>query len=285
MRAMARLQHKRIEHADEVRKYTLGATEIFELDDFVIGRMIMHPGWRWMRDVRPIAGTERCMNHHLGYVVRGTLHVELADGSEAEIGPREMFEIPPGHDAWVIGDEPWEAIDFRGARNYARLPMDSGDRVLATVVFVDVVESTEILERIGDAAWRDLLAQHHETIQLELDRYRGREVDRAGDGLLALFDGPARAVECAAAIARRARAIGLEVRAGLHTGEVELVTGGVRGVAVHVASRIATLASGGEILVSATTRELAAGSHLSFTSRGTHRLRGLAEERELFALR
>ena len=282
---MARLQHKHLEHADEIRQYTLGATEIFELDDFVIGRMIMHPGWRWMRDVQPIAGTERCMNHHLGYVVRGTLHVELADGSEAEIGPREMFEIPPGHDAWVIGDEPWEAIDFRGARNYARLPMDSGDRVLATVLFVDVVESTEILERIGDAAWRDLLAQHHETIQLELDRYRGREVDRAGDGLLALFDGPARAVECAATIARRARAMALEVRAGLHTGEVELVTGGVRGVAVHVASRIAALASGGEVVVSSTTRELVAGSHLAFDSRGTHRLKGLAEERELFALR
>ena len=282
---MARLQHKDLEHADEVRQYTLGATEIYELDDFVIGRMIMHPGWHWMTDVKPIVGTERCMNHHLGYVVRGTLHVELADGSAAEIGPREMFEIPPGHDAWVIGEEPWEAIDFRGARNYARLPMDSGDRVLATVLFIDVVESTEILERIGDAAWRDLLAQHHETIQLELDRYRGREVDRAGDGLLALFDGPARAVECAAAIARRARAMGLEVRAGLHTGELELVTGGVRGVAVHVASRIAALASGGEILVSATTRELAAGSHLAFDSRGTHRLRGLAVERELFALR
>lgn len=281
---MARLQHKTLEHADEIREYSLGATEIFELDDFVIGRMIMQPGWRWKKDVQPIAGTERCMNHHLGYVVRGTLHVELADGSQAVIGPREMFEIPPGHDAWVLGDEPWEAIDFRGARNYARLPMDSGDRVLATVLFVDVVESTEILERIGDAAWRDLLGQHHETIQLELDRYRGREVDRAGDGLLALFDGPARAVECAAAIARRAREMGLEVRVGLHTGEVELVPGGIRGVAVHVASRIAAQASAGEILVSATTRELAAGSRLTFASRGTHRLKGLAEERELFAL-
>jgi hypothetical protein len=194
---MARLQHKPVGDPDEVRQYSKGATEIFELDDFVIGRMIMHPGWRWVRDVQPIVGTERCMNHHLGYVVRGTLHVELADGSELDIGPREMFEIPPGHDAWVVGDEPWEAIDFRGARNYARLPMASGDRVLATILFVDVVASTQTLERVGDAAWRDLLGQHHETIQLELDRFRGREVDRAGDGLLALFDGPARAVECA----------------------------------------------------------------------------------------
>jgi class 3 adenylate cyclase len=281
---VARLQHKKVEQPDEVRQYTKGATEIFELDDFVIGRMIMHPGWRWIEDVKPIVGTDRCMNHHLGYVLRGILHVELADGSAAEIGPNEMFEIPPGHDAWVVGDEPWEAVDFRGARNYARLPAESGDRILATIAFVDVVESTEMLERIGDAAWRDLLGQHHETIQLELDRFRGREVDRAGDGLLALFDGAARAAECAAAIARRARSMGLEVRAGLHTGEVELVRGGVRGVAVHVASRIAAVAGAGEVLVSATTRELAAGSHLRFASRGTHRLKGLADERELFSL-
>lgn len=281
---MARLQHKRIEHPDEVRQYNGGATEIYELDDFVIGRMIMHPGWRWVRDVKPIVGTDRCMNHHLGYVVRGTLHVELSDGSELEIGAREMFEIPPGHDAWVVGDEPWEAIDFRGARNYARLPMASGDRILATILFVDVVASTEMLERVGDAAWRDVLGQHHETIQLELDRYRGREVDRAGDGLLALFDGAARAIECADRIARRARSMGLEVRGGLHTGEVEMVHGGVRGVAVHVASRIAALADPGEVLVSGTTRELATGSHLRFASRGTHRLKGLADEREVFAL-
>ena len=281
---MARLQHKKVEQPDEVRQYTKGATEIFELDDFVIGRMIMHPGWRWIDDVKPIVGTDRCMSHHIGYVLRGVLHVELADGSEAELGPNEMFEIPPGHDAWVVGDEPWEAVDFRGARSYARLPAESGDRILATILFVDVVESTEMLERIGDAAWRDLLGQHHETIQLELDRFRGREVDRAGDGLLALFDGAARAAECATAIARRARSMGLEVRAGLHTGEVELVRGGVRGVAVHVASRIAAVASAGEVLVSATTRELAAGSHLRFASRGAHRLKGLADERELFAL-
>jgi class 3 adenylate cyclase len=281
---MARLQRKPIEQPDEVRQYTNGATEIFELDDFVIGRMIMHPGWHWTRDVQPIVGTERCLNHHLGYVVRGTLHVALEDGSELDIGPREMFEIPPGHDAWVVGDEPWEAIDFRGARSYARLRMASGDRVLATILFVDVVESTVTLERIGDAAWRDLLGQHNEAIQLELDRYRGREVDRAGDGLLAMFDGAARAVECGAAIARRARAIGLEVRAGLHTGEVEVTTAGVRGVAVHVASRVATLAGPGEVLVSSTTRDLAAGSHLRFESRGSHPLKGLAGEREVFAL-
>ena len=111
---MARLQHKRLEHADEVRRYPGGRTEIFELDDFVIGRMVMEPGWRWEHDVQPIAGTELCTYHHLGFVVSGRLHVQMADGSEGELGEQEMFEIPPGHDAWVVGDEPWVAIDFRG---------------------------------------------------------------------------------------------------------------------------------------------------------------------------
>ncbi len=281
---MARLQHKRLEQADEVRAYPGGQTEIFELDDFVIGRMVMHAGWRWKRDVKPIAETDACMYHHLGFVVGGTLHVVMADGTEGDIGPQEMFEIPPGHDAWVVGDESWEAIDFRGARSYARPPMASGDRILATILFVDVVDSTAILERIGDAGWRDLLAQHHEAIQLELDRHRGREMDRAGDGLLALFDGPARAVECASAIVRRARAIGLEVRAGLHTGEVEMVPGGVRGMAVHLASRIAAVAEPGEVFVSTTTHELVAGSGLSFTSRGKRQLKGISQGREVFSL-
>lgn len=281
---MAKLQHKRLDHADEVRQYPGGQTEIFELDDFVIGRMVMHAGWRWKKDVKPIAETDACMYHHLGFVVSGTLHVVMADGTEDDLGPQEMFEIPPGHDAWVVGDDSWIAIDFRGARSYARPPAASDDRILATILFVDIVDSTAMLERLGDIAWRDLLGQHHETIQLELDRHRGREVDRAGDGLLALFDGPARAVECAAAIARRARAIGLEVRAGLHTGEVELIPGGVRGVAVHVASRIAGLAGASEVLVSSTTHELVAGSTLAFGARGRHTLKGLAGERELFAL-
>ncbi|MBA2265189.1 MAG: hypothetical protein H0W17_02245 [Chloroflexi bacterium] len=281
---MARLQHKRLEHADEVRHYPGGWTEIFELDDFVIGRMVMEPGWRWEHDVQPIAGTELCMYHHLGFVVSGRLHVQMADGSEGTLGEQEMFEIPPGHDGWVVGDEPWVAIDFRGARSYARPAMASGDRVLATLMFVDIVDSTATLAQVGDARWRDLLAEHNETIQLELDRHRGKEVDRAGDGVLAMFDGPARAVECAAAIGRRAHGSGLDVRARVHTGEVELVPGGVRGMAVHVASRITALAAGGELLVSSTTRELVVGSSLGFTSRGRHALKGVPGEREVFAL-
>ncbi len=282
---MARFQHKRLDQPDEVRPYPLGRTEIFELDDFVVGRMVMEPGWRWTHDVRPIAGTDRCMYHHLGYCVSGQLHVELADGTTGVISEGEMFELPPGHEAWVEeGTKPWIAVDFRGARSYARPSVASADRILATVLFTDIVDSTEHLRRMGDMAWRDLLGQHNELTKFELDRYRGRLVKQTGDGVIALFDGAARAVECAAAIAARVTSIGLQVRAGLHTGEVELVPEDVRGVAVHVASRIMDEARPGEVLVSGVTRELLAGSNLTFESRGQHRLKGIEGERELFAV-
>jgi len=281
---MAKLQHKPFDNPDEVRPYPGGRTEIFELDDFVIGRMIMEPGWTWHDNVRPIAGTDRCMYHHLGFVLSGTLHVSYADGTEATVGPHEMYEMPPGHDAEVVGDEAWVAIDFRGARSYARPVAASADRILATVLFTDIVDSTAILERVGDAAWRDMLARYNEVLQFELDTYRGREVKQTGDGNIVLFDGPARAVECAASIARRVRAVGLEIRCGLHTGEVELVPGDVRGVAVHLAARVMGLAGAGEVLISGVTRDLLAGSGLLFESRGRHELKGIEGEREVFAL-
>ncbi len=281
---MSRLQHKRFDHPDEVRPYEGGRTEIFEMDDFVIGRMIMEPGWTWQTNVKPIAGTDRCMYHHLGFVVSGVLHIRMADGSEADLGPDEMYEIPPDHDAWVVGDEAWVSIDFRGARSYARPVAASGDRILATVLFTDIVDSTPTLQRIGDAAWRDLLAQHNELLQFELDRFRGRQVKNTGDGIVALFDGPARAVECAAAMVRRVRDTGLQIRAGLHTGEVELVPDDVRGVAVHIAARIMAMAGPSEVFVSGVTNELLAGSGLAFVSRGRHALKGIEGEREVFAL-
>ena len=281
---MARLQHKRFDQPDEVRPYEGGRTEIFEMDDFVIGRMIMEPTWTWQHDVRPIAGTDRCMYHHLGVVISGVLRVQMEDGTEADIGPNEVFEIPAGHDAWVVGDEPWVAVDFRGARSYARPVVASGDRILATILFTDMVGSTAALGRLGDARWGEILAEHNELIQFELDRYRGREVTKTGDGMMAVFDGPARAVECAAAIAGRVRSLGIEIRAGLHTGEVELVPGDVRGVAVHMAARIMALAEPSQVLVSSVTRDLLAGSGHTFESRGRHELKGIGGERELFAL-
>jgi class 3 adenylate cyclase len=281
---VSRLQHKPLTQPDEVRAYDGGHTDIYELDEMVFGRMVMEPGWHWAVNVKPIAGTEVCRYHHLGLVVSGILHVVMEDGTESDLGPDEFFEIPAGHLAWVIGDEPWVAVDFRGARSYARPVVAIGDRVLETILFTDIVGSTAILERIGDAAWRDLLAQHNERVRFELDRFRGRDVDTTGDGFLSLFDGAARAVSCAEAISRSIAGIGLSSRAGIHTGEVELVAGGVRGVAVHTAARIMALAGPGEVLVSGTTAELAAGSGLSFEDRGLHELKGLTGARQVLAL-
>ena len=157
------------------------------------------------------------------------------------------------------------------------------DRVLATVMFTDLVGSTERAAAVGDARWRDLLAEHRVSVRRELAHFRGHEVKTLGDGFLATFDGPARAIRCAHTIATDGRSLGLEVRVGLHTGEVELVGQDVGGIAVHIAARVADLAAAGEVLVSSTTKELVAGSGLRFVERGTWRLKGIEDEWRLFA--
>jgi len=281
---VARLQRKPLDQPDEVRPYELGQSEIYDLDEMVIGRMTMNPGWEWSHDVGPIAGTERCEYHHLGVALSGVLRVEMANGEKVDVGPQEAFEIPPGHLAWVVGDEPWVAIDFRGARSYARPVSAIGDRVLETILFTDIVDSTGTLHRVGDAAWRDLLAQHNEMMREQLDRFRGRDVGSTGDGILAVFDGAARAVECGVAMSRAAASMGLPIRVGVHTGEVEHVPDGLRGLAVHLANRIMSAAAAGEVLVSGTTADLVAGSGITFESRGRHELKGIPGERELFAV-
>ena len=176
----------------------------------------MNPGWQRARDVGPIAGTDRCEYHHLGVRLSGVLRVEMQDGETVDVGPQEAFEIPPGHLAWVVGDEPWVAIDFRGARSYARLVSAIGDRVLETILFTDIVDSTGTLHRIGDAAWRDLLARHNELMREQLDRFRGRDIGSTGDGILAVFDGAARAVECAVSMTRAVGQIGRPSAPGPH---------------------------------------------------------------------
>ena len=149
------------------------------------------------------------------------------------------------------------------------------DRVLATVLFTDVVGSTELATRLGDRAWRDLLARHHAAVRRELDRWRGREVDTAGDGFLATFDGPARAIRCAVAAVESVRGIGMEIRAGVHTGEVEVANGDLRGIAVHIGSRVSSLAAPNEVLVSRTVADLVAGSGILLAERGEHELKGV----------
>jgi class 3 adenylate cyclase len=162
-------------------------------------------------------------------------------------------------------------------------PIREPDRVLLTILFTDLVGSTERVAALGDLRWRGLLEEHNETVRRVLARYGGQEVDRAGDGFLATFNGPARAVRSALAIVSELATLHLDVRAGVHTGEVEIVDEGVGGIAVHIGARVAALGAAGEVLVTRTVKDLTAGSEIEFQRRGTHVLRGVPGEWDLFA--
>jgi pimeloyl-ACP methyl ester carboxylesterase len=196
--------------------------------------------------------------------------------------PDARYVELPGEDHLIWAD-PDPIIDLVEEFITGVPPTAVPDRVLLTVLFTDVVASTERLAELGDEAWRQVLDRHDETVRRYLRRYHGREIATTGDGFLALFDGPARAVRCAQAIAETVVSLGLEIRAGIQTGEVELRGDDVGGLAVHVAARIAALASAGEVLTSATVRDLTSGSGIVFEGRGTSELKGVPGRWELFA--
>jgi class 3 adenylate cyclase len=203
----------------------------------------------------------------------------------AEHIPDARYVELPGNDHSIFGDR--EILDriideteefLTGSRSFAE-----PERVLATVMFTDIVASTGRAAALGDREWRRLLGQHDDAAKQEISRFRGRAVKSLGDGFLATFDGPARAVRCASAILGRMRPLGIEVRAGLHTGEIELKGDDIGGIAVNIAARVAAAAGPNETLVSSTVRDLVAGSGLRFEDRGRHALRGLPEDVQLYA--
>jgi class 3 adenylate cyclase len=196
--------------------------------------------------------------------------------------PGARFVELPGADSYPWAGDQEPLLQEVEAFVTGSPPAATPDRVLATVLFTDVVGSTEKAVELGDAGWKQLLARHHEAVRAELERYRGREVATAGDGFLATFDGPARAVRCAQAITEAVRPLGLEVRAGVHTGEVELAGEDVRGIAVHIGARVGALAGPGEVLVSRTVKDLVAGSGLSFEDAGEHELKGVPDRWRLY---
>lgn len=279
-----RLQRRRFSEPSDVRTIPRGRIEIVELDDTVVGRMTYEPGWRWSVDVRPIAGTETCQYHHLGVTQSGRLRAQMADGTELEVGPGDVFEIPPGHDAWVVGDEPWVSVDFEAMRTYGKQRDQRDERILASVVFTDIVDSTSRASELGAERWRDLVGEHNRKAALAIDRHRGHLVKTTGDGVLARFDGAERAVRGAAAIREAAHSLGLVIRVGVHTGEIEEVAGDVRGLAVHTAARIMGAAGPGEILISATVMDVLDGAGLTFEDGGVHELKGLHGTRQLYRL-
>jgi len=278
------LRRKRFDKPDEVRTVEKASIELVNLGEAVIGRTVFEPGWRWSEHVKPIVGTASCEVHHTGYVMSGTLGVEMDEGASTQLIRGDVFEVPPGHDAWVIGDEPWISIDFAGRRLFAKSPAEVSERTFTTIVFTDLTASTQTLFRMGDSGWRALLAEHNEAAREQIERFGGREVKTTGDGFLVMFDSPARAVRGAAGMLDAAAAKGLMARAGVHTGEVELQGDDVRGITVHAAARILDRAEPGQVLVSGTVRDLLAGSGLEFTDLGEFELRGLEGKRTLAAL-
>jgi class 3 adenylate cyclase len=232
-----------------------------------------------VRHVVPSIGAPTLIVHRTGDQV---CHVENARWLARNIRGAKYVELPGiDHVPWIDGDDIMEEI--REFLTGVREP-EAPDRVLATVLFTDLVSSTERARELGDRRWKETLDRHNEIVRHDLTRFRGREVDTAGDGFFATFDGPARAIRCARSIVDDVRKVGLDVRAGLHTGECELAGDAVRGIAVHTGARVAAQAAPGEVLVSQTVKDLVAGSGIEFEERGAHELKGIPGEWRLYAV-
>jgi class 3 adenylate cyclase len=230
-----------------------------------------------------LVGTASCELYHRGVVLSGRMGVRTNEGQELVIGPNQVFDLPPGHVTWVEGDEELVMVDWAGGAGFDTRPGEEA-RVLATILFTDIVDSTALARDAGDASWKRTVAMHDDVARSVLAGFGGREVETAGDSFLVVFDSAEGAIRCGLALVRALDAILLPIRVGIHSGEVVVSDHQVRGLAVHAASRILNQAGSGEVLVSGTTRDLAEGATgLTFESRGRHRLKGLEREHELFA--
>ncbi len=228
-------------------------------------------------DVRHVAPSVKVPTLVLHRTEDPVCHVENARWLARAIEGSRYLELPGNdHVPWADQDE--ILAETQGFLTGVREPAEP-DRVLATVLFTDIVGSTEHAQALGDRSWRDLLERHHAVVRNELTRFRGREIDTAGDGFFAAFDGPARAIRCALAIRGAASELGLELRAGLHTGECELLGDKIAGIAVHTGARVAARAGPNEVLVSGTVRDLVSGSGIAFEDRGEHELKGIGPRR------
>lgn len=274
-------RRKNLGQPEEIIQGELVHSSIVRLGDLTVGRVTQDPGWHWKTHMQPLVGGDLCQVRHVGIVLSGHFHMEYTDGTSVDLRPDDVFDVPPGHDAWTVGDEPFVYVAWEGLRTWAT-PIGVGERTLLSLVFTDLVESTSTAIRIGERAWSDLLAHHNELVRGAIARHRGHEVGTTGDGFLATFDGAGRAIRFAIDVRVESRLLDLHVRAGVHTGEVERIGSDVRGIAVHEAARIAGVANADQILVSEVTRALAADAGLTFDSGVPYQLRGIDGQRVLY---
>ena len=233
-------------------------------------------------DIRDILPTIRVPTLILNRASDLVAPIEAVRYMANRIPTARLVEFPGASHGWSNGPEDKDIDDAIQEFVTGERPPPRVDRVLTTVLFTDIVGSTERAAEIGDASWKGLLRHHHELVRRQLAAHQGVERDTAGDGFFVTFDGPARAVRCALAIGSALRDVGLEIRAGVHTGEVELTDDGVRGIAVHIGARVAAIAEASQVLVSSTVKDLVAGSGLLFDDAGEHELKGLPDRWHLY---
>jgi class 3 adenylate cyclase len=279
----SRVEVRDLGKPEAVVTYPLGESQQVWLAGTVVSRIVLQPGWNWQEHAEPIAGTASCVLYHRGAVLSGRLGIRTDDGEEFVIAPDHVYDIKPGHVIWVEGDEELVMLDWAGGAGFGGTP-STGQHVIRTMLFTDIVDSTGRAQRSGDVAWKRTAGMHEDVVRSVLTGYGGQEMNTAGDSFLIMFESAERAIRCGLALIGALSAVGIEIRVGIHSGEVVLADQQVRGVTVHVAARIIGQAAPGEVLVSGITRELAGGGQgLAFESRGHHRLKGVDREHELFA--
>jgi class 3 adenylate cyclase len=257
------------------RRFTRSGSSGYAFQTFMMMMMTVD-----IRDRLPAVQVPVLVMNKVGHAI---LPMRNARALAAALPDARLVELS-GDGTTIISGDMDEVADEIEAFLTGTRPLSRRDRILSTVLFTDIVGSTEHAATIGDRDWRELLERHHRLLRASLDRFGGREVHTAGDGFLATFDSPRLAIECAQAAGESLRAIGLDIRAGVHTGEIELTGGDVQGIAVHIGARVAALAGPGEVFVSSTVKDLVVGSGIHFDDRGLHQLKGVPGEWRVFAV-
>ena len=260
---MGAIRRTSFEEPGGLRELPLLTVSLARIGSHTVGRGVAQPGWHWAEHLAPTMQADSCPVHHVQVLLSGRFAVRTDDGEEMSFEPGDVMDVPPGHDAWVIGAEPAVLVDFAGGIDALGLPREH-ERMVTTLLMTDIVDSTRAADRLGDAAWKQVLADHNRLVRTQLLRFGGSEINTTGDGFVATFRSAVAALKCAAAILDALRDTELEARIGVHTGEVEPMGDNIGGIAVHTAARVMALAGQSEVLVSAITASLAEGSGLAF---------------------